>query len=846
MTDNAANAAFGRINFDIVQRSRNGNAVKTAAYIMCACLGHDGTTYDFTRKRREYADGCIMLPNGAPADYADAQTLWAAAEAAERRVDAQVARQLLFSIPRQCPPHLRLDLLRAVCQPYVDDGAALQIAIHTPPASDGAEQPHAHVQMTMRRVGGGGFAAKKETRWNVQFRENNGRAERQRIADRANDFFLSHSLDVRIDPRSLADRGIDRAPEPIAPQRDWQLWLREGAKPDAKPIRVEAVFEHRTARQTWAKAAAAADAWGEHAKKMERELEALRQKNAARAAAMRERSARPPASPVVPKIMGPETKTEETQMARRPNRKSTARNDSWMRGQGGWAGLTDEQQKLAQAAHERWTARGGRQSLDTYVQYVQDARRREEQAVAEAAQEEREDTTPTVTPAATQQPDGIAPVSSFAAERSRHNHLERLLAERYQVPAALAPHVRRVELNSGGRTATLHTSAGRITDHGDRLTTDGRTTPELAAATIAAAAAKGWQNLKLTGRADYKRAVAIAAALHQPPLTTDFDLDSQGRATVAVQLRERAVAAVPALLETTGMTPADAARTRIDHERARAQAALAGEPTGERDPRRIAAPLITEAIARRDQAKMNAAEASAAAAAHREQHGWTARLLGPAARRQAALDAEAATLDKGARRLDRGHDRSVRRIERDAARQAWAHEQEHKDWSWSRPIRQAQSTLARLDTVAAALTAGDEATVQAAATTGSLGAALAAAEGYQQRQAQAAVERERARLAARSPAELKKDALAASLAAEQDARRDPRKMEIARRMTAAIATGDPSVTAAAANGDMQAAALAAAECQRREKKRQDEIQAELAMQAMLRERTSGGLGIRFE
>ena len=814
MTDGSAHT---RINFDVVQRSRGGSAVKTAAYIACARLEYDDTLYDFRRKKSELVHAEILLPAGSPTAYRDPAALWGAAEAAERRHDAQVARQVLVSIPRECPRELWPALARAIVAPYVADGAATQVAVHCPRASDGAEQPHLHAQITLRRVTPDGLAPKKTAEWNSQFREGQGRAERARISDRANKFFAAHGLDITLDPRRLADRGIDRTPEPIAPAQDWQRWLREGARPDARPITVEQVFRHRESRRTWERATAAAAAWGAHADTLDRQIATTQQQNDERvraaAAAKSERQNR-----------------GYTQMARKPidRNNNNESSTSWARRTGGWDALSDAQQQAARAAHERWRRRGGKQPLDSYVAYVQDRRVRE----VEEAQEE-------------QQPDGIAPASSVAAERNRTSHLERLLAERYQTPSALAPYVRHVDLDTDSRTATLHTAAGRIMDHGDRITSEGSTSPELAAAIVAAAAAKNWQSIVLTGSAAYREAVAQAAALHIPPLTTDHELSGEGRAIVQARLHERAQAAVPVLPDLTAMPPPDAARARIEHEREKAQAALAGEPQGELDPRRLAAPKIAEAIAIRDRAREDAAEASAAAAAHREHYGWSARLLDPAARRrQAALDSEAAASDREARRLDRGHDRAVRRIEKEAQKQARANEREHATWTWSRPVRQAQTTLVRLDKVSAAVNAGDEATVQAAATTGSLAPALAAAEVHQQRQAEAAAEQERARLAARTPAELKRDALSAALSAENQAKGGA-EQEAARRVTAAVARGDTETIAAAANGDLQAAAEAAEAWQEREREAEEDRR-ERALAAMLRESRLEATGMRFE
>ena len=43
----------------------------------------------------------VMLPDNAPREYADSQTLWNAVDAAEKRKDAQTARRMLIVLPKE-------------------------------------------------------------------------------------------------------------------------------------------------------------------------------------------------------------------------------------------------------------------------------------------------------------------------------------------------------------------------------------------------------------------------------------------------------------------------------------------------------------------------------------------------------------------------------------------------------------------------------------------------------------------------------------------------------------------------------------------------------------------------
>src|SRR3546814_13979678 len=59
----------------------------------------------------------VMAPAAAPASFGDRQTLWNAADAAERRKDAVPARALLVSLP----PEIAFEQRRALVQAFVAD-----------------------------------------------------------------------------------------------------------------------------------------------------------------------------------------------------------------------------------------------------------------------------------------------------------------------------------------------------------------------------------------------------------------------------------------------------------------------------------------------------------------------------------------------------------------------------------------------------------------------------------------------------------------------------------------------------------------------------------------------------
>ena len=204
--------AHYRFEAQIISRSDGRSSVACAAYRSAALLYDErtGETHDYTRKSGVVHEE-IMLPEGAPPWAADRQQLWACVELAEKRKDAQVARELLLSLPHQLTHEQRVELVqRFVREVYVAQGMIADIAIHLPHRDGDHRNHHAHVMLTMRGIEGEGFGGK--------VREWNDRALlakwREQWAAYQNVLFEELGLPLRADHRSLDDRGIDREPEP--------------------------------------------------------------------------------------------------------------------------------------------------------------------------------------------------------------------------------------------------------------------------------------------------------------------------------------------------------------------------------------------------------------------------------------------------------------------------------------------------------------------------------------------------------------------------------------------------------------------------------------------------------
>lgn len=206
-----------------VSRSSGRSAVASAAY-RCAVLlvnQRDGLVHDFTRKEG-VENSEIVLPQGVSADWAlDRSTLWNAAEFAEKRKDARVAREFEIALPHELSPEGRLKAARAFAQDLANRyGAAVDFAIHSPSEHGDIRNYHAHVLMTTREVGKAGLGEKtclehKNARLlangmpttDMQLRD-----IRQSWEGIANRQLQREGLDVRIDHRSHAQRGLELSP----------------------------------------------------------------------------------------------------------------------------------------------------------------------------------------------------------------------------------------------------------------------------------------------------------------------------------------------------------------------------------------------------------------------------------------------------------------------------------------------------------------------------------------------------------------------------------------------------------------------------------------------------------
>ncbi|QFT02068.1 Mobilization protein A (plasmid) [Labrenzia sp. THAF191b] len=215
--------AIYHLSMKPVSRATGRSAVASMAYRAGEKLTNerDGITHDYTAKQGvEHAE--IVLPEGSHADWArDRSALWNAAEFAEKRKDARVAREFEIALPHELSAEQRLEATREFAQELANRyGAAVDFAIHAPHDASDVRNHHAHVMMTTRQVTEEGLGEKtylehKNARLlsaglattDMQLRD-----IRQTWEGIANERLAMAGLDIRIDHRSHMERGLEISP----------------------------------------------------------------------------------------------------------------------------------------------------------------------------------------------------------------------------------------------------------------------------------------------------------------------------------------------------------------------------------------------------------------------------------------------------------------------------------------------------------------------------------------------------------------------------------------------------------------------------------------------------------
>ncbi len=237
----------------LISRGSGRSAVLSAAYRHCAKMSHEAEarTVDYSN-RKNLAHEEFLLPPDAPKWARDmiadrsvagaAEAFWNTVEAFEKRSDAQLAREFVIALPVELTRDQNIALVRQfVCEEVLARGQVADWVYHDEGFSGGvntpdpdrnridARNPHIHLMTTLRPLTADGFGSKKVavlgqdgqplrtktgkiryTLWSGEKAE--CLEQRQRWLDLQNRHLALAGLEVRVDGRSYAERGIDIEP----------------------------------------------------------------------------------------------------------------------------------------------------------------------------------------------------------------------------------------------------------------------------------------------------------------------------------------------------------------------------------------------------------------------------------------------------------------------------------------------------------------------------------------------------------------------------------------------------------------------------------------------------------
>jgi len=227
------------LNMKTFGRAGGSSAASAAAYRAGERIRDErtGRTYDHS-ERQDVLHKEIVLPGRfADEDMAwarDRASLWNAAENAETRKNARVAREYLVALPVELSPPQRLELVRGFSQELSDRyGFAVDFAVHAPrdfPGSD-PRNFHAHLLATTREANMEGLGAKTTLDMSDRNRRELGLPPvinellhvRERWAAVTNEALQQAHHAARIDHRSLEAQGVDREPRPQIPRAAFEM-----------------------------------------------------------------------------------------------------------------------------------------------------------------------------------------------------------------------------------------------------------------------------------------------------------------------------------------------------------------------------------------------------------------------------------------------------------------------------------------------------------------------------------------------------------------------------------------------------------------------------------------------
>ena len=224
---------------DIVTRSKGASVIAKAAYNARDKLQDEyyGKTHDYSKKT-DLVFSKIFLPEHIPKEFSNREYLWNSVEKIEKSKNSQLARNLLFELPRELNEEDRIKLISEFIEEnFTFKGMIADCSIHNPPASDHEEQPHAHILLTLREIDSEGKWKPKcrkeyildENGEKIKLKSGNYKSRkvnlndwnepdkakewRENFSKKANEYLARNNIAKRIDPRTFEEQGREELPQ---------------------------------------------------------------------------------------------------------------------------------------------------------------------------------------------------------------------------------------------------------------------------------------------------------------------------------------------------------------------------------------------------------------------------------------------------------------------------------------------------------------------------------------------------------------------------------------------------------------------------------------------------------
>ena len=224
---------------DIVARSKGASVIAKAAYNARDKLQDEyyGKTHDYSKKT-DLVFSKIFLPEHIPKEFLNREYLWNEVEKIEKSKNSQLARNLLFELPRELNEQERIKLISEFIEEnFTSKGMIADCNIHNPMASDNEEQPHAHILLTLREIDSEGTWKPKcrkeyildENGEKIKLKSGNYKSRkvnlndwnepdkakewRENFSKKANEYLARNNINKRIDPRTFEEQGREELPQ---------------------------------------------------------------------------------------------------------------------------------------------------------------------------------------------------------------------------------------------------------------------------------------------------------------------------------------------------------------------------------------------------------------------------------------------------------------------------------------------------------------------------------------------------------------------------------------------------------------------------------------------------------